>query len=51
MIVIVLGPPGAGKGTQCVGLAARLGVPHVSTGDLLREAISRGTPLGELARP
>ncbi len=51
MIVIVMGPPGAGKGTQSALLAERLGVPHVSTGDLLRDAIARGTPLGQLAKP
>jgi len=48
--VVLLGPPGAGKGTQAVRLAARLNVPHISTGDLLREAVTLGTPLGELVR-
>jgi len=44
--VVLLGPPGAGKGTQAVNLAARLGVPHVSTGDLFRRNIGAGTALG-----
>jgi adenylate kinase len=44
--VIVLGRQGAGKGTQCVRLAAHLGVPHISTGDLFRSAIAAGTPFG-----
>lgn len=51
MIVVVLGPPGAGKGTQSELLAKRAGLPHVATGNLLREAIARGTPLGLLAKP
>ena len=49
--VIFLGPPGAGKGTQAKELAARFGVPHLSTGDMLREHIAKGTPLGLKARP
>ena len=49
--VIFLGPPGAGKGTQAKELAARYGVPHLSTGDMLREHIAKGTPLGEKAKP
>lgn len=51
MIVVVLGPPGAGKGTQSELLAQRAGLPHVATGNLLRDAIARGTPLGLLAKP
>ncbi|MBN1164794.1 MAG: adenylate kinase [Candidatus Krumholzibacteriota bacterium] len=47
--LIILGPPGAGKGTQAVKLARELGLKHLSTGDLLREAISRGTELGRRA--
>jgi len=48
--IIFLGPPGAGKGTQAREVAARFGVPHVSTGDMFREHMARGTPLGEQAR-
>src|SRR5437879_13091627 len=44
--VIFLGPPGAGKGTQAKELARYYGVPHLSTGDMLRENIAKGTPLG-----
>jgi adenylate kinase len=46
IVPIVLGPPGAGKGTQCKRLSEALQVPHISTGDLLREHIRKGTPLG-----
>jgi adenylate kinase len=49
--VIFLGPPGAGKGTQAAKLAAHLGVPRISTGDMLREAIANRTPLGKQADP
>src|ERR1700740_702201 len=49
--VILLGPPGAGKGTQAKELAKRYGVPHLSTGDMLRENIAKGTPLGAQAEP
>lgn len=49
--VIFLGPPGAGKGTQAKELARKYGVPHLSTGDMLRENIAKGTPLGAKARP
>jgi adenylate kinase len=44
--VVLLGPPGAGKGTQAVKLAEKLEVPHLSTGDLFRENIGKGTELG-----
>ena len=44
--VIFLGPPGVGKGTQAASLAKELGVPHLSTGDLLRAAVAARTPLG-----
>lgn len=46
MRVVLLGPPGAGKGTQAQKLAEKLGIPQISTGDLFRENISNGTPLG-----
>ncbi len=49
--VIFLGPPGAGKGTQAVRLAAHRRVPRISTGDMLRAAIAGGTSLGQKARP
>src|SRR5579884_3480574 len=51
MIIVMLGPPGAGKGTQAELLAERLNLMHLSTGDLLREAVAQGTPLGRLAEP
>jgi adenylate kinase len=44
--IVLLGPPGAGKGTQAVKIAEKLGVPQISTGDLFRHNISTGTPLG-----
>ncbi|GMQ86161.1 MAG: adenylate kinase [Acidimicrobiia bacterium] len=47
--VLFLGPPGAGKGTQAAMLATALGVPHVSTGAMLREAVAEGTELGKRA--
>jgi adenylate kinase len=46
MNILLLGPPGAGKGTQGVMLAKRLGLPKFATGDLLRDAVKRRTPLG-----
>lgn len=49
--VIFLGPPGAGKGTQAKRLAARCNVPHLSTGDMLREHVHKGTELGRRAKP
>jgi adenylate kinase len=50
MRLIMLGPPGAGKGTQAARLAARLGVPQLSTGDMLRAAVARDTPVGRAAK-
>jgi len=49
--VIFLGPPGSGKGTQAKELARQYGVPHLSTGDMLREHVSNGAPLGLKAKP
>jgi len=49
--VIFLGPPGAGKGTQAKEVARHCGVPHLSTGDMFREHVSRGSELGMRAKP
>ena len=48
---LLLGPPGAGKGTQSAIIARRTGVARISTGEMLRDAIARKTPLGEQAAP
>jgi adenylate kinase len=50
MILVFLGPPGAGKGTQAKLLSQRMGFLHLSTGDLLREAVKNQTPLGKKAK-
>jgi len=48
--ILLLGAPGAGKGTQAAMLTARMGVPHVSTGDMLRQAVVDGTEIGKKAK-
>ena len=50
MKIILLGPPGAGKGTQAEVISKKLAIPHISTGDILREAIRNDTPLGKQAK-
>lgn len=50
MIIVLLGPPGAGKGTQGERLAASLGIPKIATGDLFRTALRDGTPMGLAAK-
>ena len=50
MRIVFLGPPGSGKGTQAKLLAERLGVPAISTGDILREAVRERTALGQQAQ-
>ena len=50
MILVLLGPPGAGKGTQGERLAEQLGIPKVATGDVLRAAVREGTPMGLAAK-
>jgi adenylate kinase len=49
--LVLLGPPGAGKGTQAERLVEALHIPHLSSGHLLREAVAAGTPLGRKAKP
>ena len=50
MRVILLGPPGAGKGTQATGIADKYSIPHISTGDIFRKNIKEGTALGTKAK-
>jgi adenylate kinase len=50
MRIVLMGPPGAGKGTQAVSLASQLGIPHISTGDIFRSNVSAETELGLLAK-
>lgn len=51
MRIVLIGPPGAGKGTQAARLTQQLGIPHLSTGDMLREAVRLQTELGMQAAP
>lgn len=50
MKLVLLGPPGAGKGTQAVKIAEKYHIPHISTGDIFRKNIKEGTPLGKKAQ-
>jgi adenylate kinase len=51
MHLVFFGPPGAGKGTQAQKIVADFGIPQISTGEILRAAVSSGTPLGKQAGP
>ncbi len=50
MVILLMGPPGAGKGTQAVSMVKRFGIPQISTGDMFRAAIGQGTELGKKAK-
>src|SRR5277367_3705357 len=51
MRLILMGPPGSGKGTQTKLLSQRLGLAHIGTGDILRESVRQNTPGGQKAKP
>lgn len=50
MYILLMGPPGAGKGTQAAKLVEEFKIPHISTGDMFRQAVKEGTPLGKQAK-
>lgn len=50
MKIIIMGAPGAGKGTHAADISGKYGIPHISTGDILREEVQKGTALGETAK-
>lgn len=50
MIIVLLGPPGAGKGTQASRISQTFSIPHIATGDIFREAVKKGTVLGKKAK-